>query len=229
MQLLVSPSSIEEARSSLSADIIDVKKPSEGSLGANFPWIIRGIKEIAGKKPVSAAIGDNEYKPGTAALSAYGAAHAGADYIKVGLMFDGDDRAREVIEAVTTAVKREFPEKYVVIAAYADFARMGTISPFAISSLVADAGADIAMIDTGIKDGKSLFEFMDEEPLDQFTARNRELGLQTALAGSLKFEDLDALKRIDPEIIGVRGMVCGGDRSTAVRAELVEKAMMMLR
>ena len=229
MQLLVSPSSIEEARSSLSADIIDVKKPSEGSLGANFPWIIQEIKKIAGRKPVSAAIGDNEYKPGTAALSAYGAAHAGADYIKVGLMFDGEDRAREVIEAVTTAVKRDFPERYVVIAAYADSARMGTISPFAISSLVADAGADIAMIDTGIKDGKSLFEFMDEEALTRFTAQNREFGLQTALAGSLKFEDLDALKRIDPEIIGVRGMVCGGDRSMAVRAELVEKAMMMLR
>ncbi|MCT8337393.1 (5-formylfuran-3-yl)methyl phosphate synthase [Methanoculleus sp. Afa-1] len=229
MQLLVSPSSIEEARSSLSADIIDVKKPSEGSLGANFPWIIQEIKKIAGRKPVSAAIGDNEYKPGTAALSAYGAAHAGADYIKVGLMFDGEDRAREVIEAVTTAVKRDFPERYVVIAAYADSARMGTISPFAISSLVADAGADIAMIDTGIKDGKSLFEFMDEEALTRFTAQNREFGLQTALAGSLKFEDLDALKRIDPEIIGVRGMVCGGDRAMAVRAELVEKAMMMLR
>jgi uncharacterized protein (UPF0264 family) len=229
MQLLVSPSSIEEARSSLSADIIDVKKPSEGSLGANFPWIIQEIKKIAGRKPVSAAIGDNEYKPGTAALSAYGAAHAGADYIKVGLMFDGEDRAREVIEAVTTAVKRDFPERYVVIAAYADSARMGTISPFAISSLVADAGADIAMIDTGIKDGKSLFEFMDEEALTRFTAQNREFGLQTALAGSLKFEDLDALKRIDPEIIGVRGMVCGGDRSMAVRAELVEKAMTMLR
>lgn len=229
MQLLVSPSSIEEARSSLSADIIDVKKPSEGSLGANFPWIIQEIKKIAGRKPVSAAIGDNEYKPGTAALSAYGAAHAGADYIKVGLMFDGEDRAREVIEAVTTAVKRDFPERYVVIAAYADSARMGTISPFAISSLVADAGADIAMIDTGIKDGKSLFEFIDEEALTRFTAQNREFGLQTALAGSLKFEDLDALKRIDPEIIGVRGMVCGGDRAMAVRAELVEKAMMMLR
>lgn len=229
MQLLVSPSSIEEAKSSLSADIIDVKKPSEGSLGANFPWIIQDIKKIAGRKPVSAAIGDNEYKPGTAALSAYGAAHAGADYIKVGLMLDGEDRAREVIEAVTTAVKRDFPEKYVVIAAYADSARMGTISPFAISSLVADAGADVAMIDTGIKDGKSLFEFMDEETLTRFTAQNRELGLQTALAGSLKFEDLDALKRIEPEIVGVRGMVCGGDRSMAVRAELVEKAMMMLR
>ena len=229
MQLLVSPSSIEEARSSLSADIIDVKKPSEGSLGANFPWIIREIKTLAGNKPVSAAIGDNEYKPGTAALSAYGAAHAGADFIKVGLMFDGTDRAREVIGAVTTAVKQEFPGKHVVIAAYADFQRIGTISPFAISPLVADAGADAAMIDTGIKDGKSLFEFMDEEALTRFTEQNRDLGLQTALAGSLKFEDLDALKRINPEIIGVRGMVCGGDRSATIRAELVEKAMMMLR
>jgi uncharacterized protein (UPF0264 family) len=229
MQLLVSPSSIEEAESSLSADIIDVKKPSEGSLGANFPWIIREIKNLAGKKPVSAAIGDNEYKPGSAALSAYGAAHAGADYVKVGLMFDGVDRAREVITAVNTAVKREFPEKYVVIAAYADFERLGTISPFAISQLVADAGADVAMIDTGIKDGKSTFEFMDEERLTRFTEQNRELGLQTALAGSLKFEDLDALKRINPEIIGVRGMVCGGDRTATIRAELVEKAVEMLR
>ncbi|CVK32223.1 MAG: (5-formylfuran-3-yl)methyl phosphate synthase [Methanoculleus bourgensis] len=228
MQLLVSPSSIEEAKSSLSADIIDVKKPSEGSLGANFPWVIQEIKKIAGKKPVSAAIGDNEYKPGTAALSAYGAAHAGADFIKVGLMFDGTDRARDVIEAVTTAVKREFPEKYVVIAAYSDFQRMGTISPFAISQLVADAGADVAMIDTGIKDGKSTFAFMDEEALTRFVEQNRDLGLQTALAGSLKFEDLDALKRINPEIIGVRGMVCGGDRTATIRVELVEKAMKML-
>ncbi|WP_333582291.1 (5-formylfuran-3-yl)methyl phosphate synthase [Methanoculleus bourgensis] len=228
MQLLVSPSSIEEARSSLSADIIDVKKPSEGSLGANFPWVIQETKKIAGKKPVSAAIGDNEYKPGTAALSAYGAAHAGADFIKVGLMFDGTDRARDVIEAVTTAVKREFPEKYVVIAAYSDFQRMGTISPFAISQLVADAGADVAMIDTGIKDGKSTFAFMDEEALTRFVEQNRDLGLQTALAGSLKFEDLDALKRINPEIIGVRGMVCGGDRTATIRVELVEKAMKML-
>lgn len=229
MQLLVSPSSIDEARDSLSADIIDVKKPSEGSLGANFPWVIREIKRIAGEKPVSAAIGDNEYKPGTAALSAFGAAHAGADFIKVGLMFDGVDHAREVTEAVTKAVKQDFPEKYVVIAAYSDFQRLNTISPFMISQLVADAGADIAMIDTGIKDGKSTFEFMDETALIRFVEQNRELGLQTALAGSLKFEDLVALKRINPDVIGVRGMVCGGDRSATIRAELVEKAMKMLR
>jgi uncharacterized protein (UPF0264 family) len=70
---------------------------------------------------------------------------------------------------------------------------------------------------------------MDEVALTRFVEQNRELGLQTALAGSLKFEDLDALKRINPDIIGVRGMVCGGDRSATIRAELVEKAMKMLR
>ncbi|MBP2144613.1 uncharacterized protein (UPF0264 family) [Methanofollis sp. W23] len=228
MRLLVSPSSIEEARSALSADIVDVKKPSEGSLGANFPWVIRAIKEMA-EKPVSAAIGDFDYKPGTAALAAYGAACAGADYIKVGLMFDGKEKAYELSKAIVKAVKDEFPEKIVVIAAYSDYQRLGTISPFVAAEAAADAGADVAMIDTGKKDGKSTFSFMDADMLAAFTEQNRSRGLETALAGSLKFEDLTALKTIDPEIIGVRGMVCGGDRSDSIRPELVEKALAMLR
>ena len=81
MQLLVSPSTIDEAIHSVAADIIDVKKPSEGSLGANFPWVIREIKTLLAK-PLSAAIGDFDYKPGGAALAAYGAACAGADFVK---------------------------------------------------------------------------------------------------------------------------------------------------
>jgi uncharacterized protein (UPF0264 family) len=228
MRLLVSPSSIEEARSALAADIIDVKKPSEGSLGANFPWVIRAIKEMA-EKPVSAAIGDFDYKPGCASLAAYGAACAGADFIKVGLMFDGRDRAFDLARAVVRAVKDDFPEKTVVIAAYSDYERLGTISPFAAAEAAAEAGADIAMIDTGMKDGKSTFEFMDADTLASYTEENRSLGLATALAGSLKFEDLSLLKAIDPEIIGVRGMVCGGDRSCVIRPELVEKALAMIR
>ncbi|MGB8219923.1 MAG: (5-formylfuran-3-yl)methyl phosphate synthase [Methanoregula sp.] len=228
MQLLVSPSSISEAQCSVAADIIDVKKPSEGSLGANFPWVIREIKTFA-KKPVSAAIGDFPYKPGGASLAAYGAACAGADYIKIGLAFPGKDHAREVIEAVTKAVKDEFPEKFVVIAGYSDYERMGSISPFDIAPITAACGADFAMVDTGIKDGRSTFSFMDEATLARFTAANKKLGIGTALAGSLKFEDIDALKRIDPEIIGVRGMVCGGDRNATIREDLVKTALARIR
>ncbi|MDD1723620.1 MAG: (5-formylfuran-3-yl)methyl phosphate synthase [Methanospirillum sp.] len=227
MQLLVSPATIEEAKHALAADIVDVKRPEEGSLGASFPWIIRAIKDLT-HKPVSAAIGDFDYKPGGASLTALGAAAAGADYVKIGLMFDGKEEALALIHAVTRAVKDSYPEKYVVIAAYSDWERLDTISPFEMAPLVAKAGADIAMVDTGIKDGRSTFEFMDEEQLLEFTTLNRTLGLKTALAGSLKFPDIERLKRINPEIIGVRGMVCGGDRTAMVREDLVLKAISMV-
>jgi uncharacterized protein (UPF0264 family) len=228
MQLLVSPSSIDEARHSGAADIIDVKKPSEGSLGANYPWVIREIKSFA-KKPVSAAIGDFDFKPGGASLTAYGAACAGADYIKIGLKFEGKEKARAVISAVVKAVKDEFPEKFVVIAAYSDYQRMGSISPFDMAPIAADEGADYVMVDTGIKDRQSTFAFMDEDTLRTFTEMNTKLGLKTALAGALKFEDIDALKRINPDIIGVRGMVCGGDRNATVREDLIKTALAMIR
>jgi (5-formylfuran-3-yl)methyl phosphate synthase len=227
MQLLVSPASIEEAKHTLAADIVDVKRPEEGSLGASFPWIIRGIKNLT-NKPVSAAIGDFEYKPGGASLTALGAAAAGADYIKIGLMFNGKEKAETLINAVTRAVKDTYPEKSVVISAYSDWERLDTISPAEMSPLVAKAGADIAMVDTGIKDGRSTFEFMDESELSLFTNRNRTLGLKTALAGSLKFPDIVTLKRINPDIIGVRGMVCGGDRTATVQEQLVLKAVSMV-
>lgn len=227
MQLLVSPATIEEAKKALSADIVDVKRPEEGSLGASFPWIIRAIKDLT-NKPVSAAIGDFDYKPGGAALTALGAAAAGADYIKVGLMFDGIEEAEMLINSVTRAVKEIYPEKMVVIAAYSDWERLETISPYDMAPLAAKAGADISMVDTGIKDGKSTFEFMDEARLVEFTKLNQKLGIKTALAGSLKFEDIDILKRINPDIIGVRGMVCGGDRRAMVQEELVLKAVSMV-
>ena len=227
MQLLVSPATIEEAKHSLAADIVDVKRPEEGSLGASFPWIIRAIKDLT-HKPVSAAIGDFDNKPGGAALTALGAAAAGADFIKIGLMFNGIEEAEMVIQSVTRAVKDSYPEKTVVIAAYSDWERLETISPFDMAPLAAKAGADVSMIDTGIKDGRSTLEFMDEARLIEFTSLNRSLGLKTALAGSLKFADIDLLKRVDPDIIGVRGMVCGGDRTATVQEELVLKAVSMV-
>ncbi len=229
MKLLVSPSSIEEARFCHDADIIDVKRPAEGSLGANFPWVIREIKKMAGKKPVSAAIGDYAPLPGNASLAAYGAAYAGADFIKIGMMFEDKALAAEVINSVVRAVKEPFPDKKVVITGYSDHLRLGVLSPFDLAPLAVKAGADYAMIDTGKKDGKSTFEFMDANLLKQFTDNNRKLGLGTALAGSLKFEDLPVLKKINPEIIGVRGMVCGGDRTTMIQEQLVKKAIAMVR
>ncbi|AKB30427.1 duf556 family protein [Methanosarcina siciliae C2J] len=227
MKLLVSPINTEEAiiASLGGADIVDVKNPKEGSLGANFPWVIRDVKEVVnGRQPISATIGDFNYKPGTASLAALGAAVAGADYIKVGLYdIQTEAQALEMLTKITKAVKGYDPSKKVVASGYSDYKRINSISPLLLPPVAAEAGVDVVMVDTGIKDGKSTFEFMDEQELKEFTNLAHEHGLENAIAGSLKFEDLAILERIGPDIIGVRGMVCGGDRRTAIRQELVEK------
>ena len=116
-----------------------------------------------------------------------------------------------------------------MIAAYSDFERLGTVSPFDVVPLAAAAGADVVMVDTGKKDGRSTFEFMDEAELSRFVAAGHAAGLGVALAGSLVFDDLDALRRIGPDIIGVRGMVCGGDRNAMLKEDLVHAAMAAIR
>lgn len=247
MKLLVSPKDVEEAKAVIrgGADIVDVKNPKEGSLGANFPWVISSVKEMveaAGaereeraereegergngeKMKMSAAIGNFDYKPGTASLAALGAAAAGADYIKIGLFkIKTKEEAVDLLGAVVKAVKGLDPEKKVVAAFYSDYKRINSISPFEISAIGKDVALDVAMVDTAVKDGKTTLEFLSEEELKMFVSESRALGLETALAGSLKFEDLPAVKKINPDIIGVRGMVCGGNRDESVRAELVSE------
>jgi uncharacterized protein (UPF0264 family) len=229
MKLLVSPKDVEEAKAVIrgNADIVDVKNPKEGSLGANFPWVIKSIKELVEKEKgdgvkISAAIGNFDYKPGTASLAALGAAAAGAEYIKVGL-FDIKTRqeAIDLLTGVVKAVKDFAPTKKVVSAFYSDYKRINSISPFEIAEIVKEVDIDVAMVDTGIKDGRTTLEFLSVEELKTFVSESKAQGLETALAGSFKFEDIPAIKEIEPDIIGVRGIVCGGNREDGVKEELV--------
>lgn len=225
MKLLVSPINTEEAVAALNggADIIDVKNPKEGSLGANYPWVIKGVKDaVEAKKPISAALGDFSYKPGTAALAAYGAAAAGADYVKIGLYdINTEEQAYEMLSGIVESVKDM--DVTVVACGYSDHERINSINPKLLPAIGEKAGVDLVMVDTGLKDGRSTFEFMNEEDLIEFVNDAHSRGLETAIAGTIKFDDIPALKRIQPTIIGVRGIVCGGDRSTSIKQELVEK------
>lgn len=231
MKLLVSPVNVEEAKLAIlgGADIIDVKNPKEGSLGANFPWIIRAVKKAAGPVPVSATIGDFNYKPGTASLAALGAAVAGAEYIKVGLYdIHTGEQALDMLAGIVRSVKDFDKNKKVVACGYSDYRRINSISPFELPHVGAMAGVDAVMVDTGIKDGRSTFEFLTEPELIEFVSNANRHGLKTALAGTIKFEDCPSLKRISPDIIGVRGCVCGGDRSSTIKKELVERLKIKL-
>ena len=227
MRLLVSPVNASEAEAAMAggADILDVKNPREGSLGANFPWVIRSVAEVAaGRVPVSATIGDFDFKPGTASLAALGAAFSGADYIKVGLLKIRDrDEAAEMLRPLVRSVKEFDDKKKLVAAAYSDASRVGSISPMDLPEVAAECGADVVMVDTAIKDGRTTFEFMTESEISDFIALGHDLGMEVAIAGTIKFGDLALLKRVGPEIIGVRGAVCGGDRAGEIKEELVRR------
>ena len=226
MKLLVSPINLEEALTAMNggADIIDVKNPKEGSLGANFPWVIKSVSDAVNSKvPISATIGDFNYKPGTASLAALGAAVSGADFIKVGLFdIQTKEQALEMAQRVVKSVKNYDSSKKVVISGYADYKRINSIPVSELPPICKEAGADVVMMDTGVKDGRSTFEFMTNEELSDFTDAAREHGLLSAIAGSINFGDIDALNQIDPDIIGIRGCVCGGDRNSVIQQKLVE-------
>ena len=219
MLLLISPINTQEAREAIDggADIVDVKNPKEGSLGANFPWVIKNIREITPKDmQVSATLGDVPYKPGTVSLAAAGAVVSGADYIKVGLYGTKNySEALEVMENVVKAVHEFNDDATIVASGYADAHRVGAVDPLEIPRVAADSGADLAMVDTAVKDGKTLFDFMDEEKISQFTTEIHDYGLKSALAGSVTKEQLPLLAELGCDVAGIRGAACiGGDRNS---------------
>jgi uncharacterized protein (UPF0264 family) len=229
MKVLISPISIDEARHVCDggADIVDIKNVKEGSLGASFPWIIRSIIESLRGENVSfsATLGDLPNKPGTASLAAAGAAQIGVDYVKAGLFgVKNYDEALPLMAAVVKACREIRPNTKVVAAGYADFRRFGGLAAGDLVSVANDARADMVMVDTAIKDGKTLFDNMSPDELENFISSAHEAGMGVALAGSIRFDHLDALKRLQPDLIGVRGCVCGkADRTSTIEPELVRE------
>jgi (5-formylfuran-3-yl)methyl phosphate synthase len=218
MRLLVSVTDASEARVAVEGDvdIVDVKNPAEGSLGAPGPRVIEQVREVVPlERPVSAAIGDLPNLPGTAALAALGAARCGAAYVKVGLW--GTSTTEEAV-AVLRAVRDALDGGATVIAAaYADAERVsgGPLPPRAVVAAARQAGAGGCLLDTAVKDGRGLFEWLTPQVLEALVAEGHAAGLEMALAGALRAEDLAAVRATGADIVGVRSAACRDGRRTA--------------
>ena len=216
--LLASVSGPEEAAIALEAGagILDAKDPRGGSLGACAPSILRAIVARRGPSgvPVSAALGDAADQPGTFALAAAGAAACGADYLKIGLHFAADeDRAVAFLTAVVEAARAVSPQVRVIAAAYAEAASIGTVPPAHLPAIALRSSASGCLIDTAVKDGRSLFDHLDAGALARFVAGCRERGLLSGLAGSLSLSHVPRLLEIGPDVVGVRGAICADGRN----------------
>ncbi|MBV9817035.1 MAG: hypothetical protein JOZ07_01640 [Solirubrobacterales bacterium] len=230
MRLLVSVVSAPEARAAIAggADIIDVKDPREGALGAPAPSVLgEVVAAVAGRAPVSVALGDLPDLPHLAALAAHGAAALGADFVKVGLRGPREpERAAEVMRAVAGAVG---PGVGVIAATYADAQalRPPALAPRDLPRLVADTGIAGALVDTFVKDGRGLYGWLSADAIRELAQRTRAAGAVFAAAGQLT---RDELAGVPADIVGVRSAVCrGGDRRGALDRELVAAAVAALR
>lgn len=227
MRLLVSVLDAGEAEDAVAggADIVDVKNPGEGALGAPVPSVIERVRAaVPDGLPISVAIGDMPNLPGTAALAALGAAGCGARYVKVGLWGPRTEaEAFELLCQVQGAISR-CAGVSLVAAAYADAERLPDppISPMALARVARAAGADGCLIDTAVKDGRGLFDWLPPDAVATLVTEAHRAGLWVALAGSLRLADVPVIRAAGADIVGVRSAACrGGRRAGPLDAALV--------
>ena len=126
------------------------------------------------------------------------------------------------MQAVVRACRDIRPALNVVAAGYADYRRFDGLPAMTLVQVAKDAGADYVMVDTAIKDGSTLFESLSECELQEFVHQAHAGNLKVALAGSIQFVHLDKLKKLQPDLIGVRGCVCRSfDRALGIDRDLI--------
>jgi len=218
VRLLVSVVDAAEARLAVAGgvDIVDVKNPAEGSLGAPAPGVIAQVRDaIPEDLPLSAALGDLPCLPGTAALAALGAARSGAAYVKLGLW--GVTQVEDAVAVLRAARLAVEGEAEVVAVAYADAARVPSrpLAPPELVTAARQAGVSGCLIDTAIKDGRGLLSSIEPAALAALVADAHAAGLEMALAGELRAEDLPTVRATGADIAGVRSAACFEGRRTA--------------
>jgi len=214
MMLMVSVQNLEEAREAADggADIVDVKNLKEMMVGSNFPPVVREVRNAFPKHiHVSVTLGVVPNQAGTVAMAVYGAGALGATSVKVGFVESDYETALRILKESRRALEG-FDTK-LIAATFADSHLYHGIDPTLVVRLGKESRSDGILIDTLVKDGRNLFDFIGEPQLKELVMEAKEAGMSTALSGALKIANLHTLVRINPDIVGVRGAVCTrGDR-----------------
>jgi (5-formylfuran-3-yl)methyl phosphate synthase len=180
------------------ADIIDLKDPHSGALGAlNLKTIASCVRSIARRAPVSATVGDLPLDCETIRDAMLATAASGVDYVKLGLFPGGDARAcLRLLEAERSRVR-------LILVLFAD-----ALPDFDAVGEAARIGASGVMLDTAGKAGGSLLDHLSLDTLARFVDAAKAEGLTVGLAGSLKASDVPKLLTLGPDLLGFRSALC---------------------
>ena len=236
-QLLISVTNVDEARIALEngVDVLDLKDPSDGALGALDIHVVNEITTYVNhKKLVSATIGNITFHTSddlnTALARITALKLAGIDIIKIGF-FDSqvsENRSQNVKQLETSAelllaIQAMCLSKTVKFIAVL-FAE-NTYETYFIDGLLT-VGFEGLMIDTMVKNGQSAMHFNNHDQFKSIADCAHAKGCWFGVAGSLQLQDIAIVKYLKPTYIGFRGAACdGNDR----KSKLSPLSVQMLR
>jgi (5-formylfuran-3-yl)methyl phosphate synthase len=208
-RFLASVRDVAEAETALAAgaDIIDLKDPAKGALGALASEAVAScVAAISGRAELSATVGDLPLEPAAVLSAVLATAATGVDYVKLGLFPGGDARG------CLGLLAQEARGLRLMLVVFAD-APPGFDAIDAASRI----GASGVMLDTACKDGRSLLDHLALDAIADFVAEARAAGLLVGLAGSLRAVDVPHLLPLEPDLLGFRGALCrDGARGAAL-------------
>lgn len=180
------------------ADIIDLKNPHNGALGAlPIEQIHAIVEQVAQRSPVSATIGDLPPDPQRVTKAVSKVACTGVNYVKVGFF------SNENLDSCLQSIARITGTQAVIAVLFAD--RQPDLKRL---SAFVDAGFQGIMLDTADKQQGHLLTHIEWAELVRFVEETRDLGLLSGLAGSLRLRDIPRLLPLAPDYLGFRGALC---------------------
>lgn len=230
--LLVSVRNAEEARIALDSgvDVIDVKEPARGPLGAaSAATVAHAVDAVAGRAMVSVACGElldagDEKSTGICAVASQWP--PGVALAKIGLSGCED---REDWQTSWRRWASSLPRSVRPVAvAYAD-QRLARSPPWEnVVALAAAVRAPFVLVDTYDKRSGTLFDHWPAATLKGFAEMARAAGVGFVLAGSLRWEDIERAKSYRPDFVAVRGAACRGGREGTLDPQAIERLLVAL-
>jgi len=210
-QLLISVTSIKEAQIALEygADIIDLKDPELGALGALPIALISEIVAFVNqngalkRKLTSATIGDLPMEPELLLRHVWALSQTKADIIKIGFFRVSNSGLTEyqVCLDVLKSIARSGVKLVAVL--FVEY-----IYPAGLISAIKNAGFYGVMLDTTDKNGATFLDYFTTDEIQEIAKNVQVQGLFFGLAGSLNLKHVEVVKAIAPDYMGFRGGVC---------------------
>ncbi|PHR93082.1 MAG: hypothetical protein COA78_33055 [Blastopirellula sp.] len=221
-QLMVSVRSVEEMREALAggADLIDIKEPNLGSLGAASSSVWEAIAQELNDHSTLLSIALGELTE-LDAVQECCPIPARVNYAKVAL---AGCQTMDDWQAQLQNVFRKFPNNTGQVAVhYADHHKAASPAFDQILQFATEQNCKALLIDTFDKQTGSLFEIVTKTQVQQWVNSAKIAGLKCVLAGSLGKSNVQDALSMQADVIAVRGAVCRGSRTEEIDRRLVQE------